>query len=207
VAGQHASVGFILTVVGLHEGNRTILNVTEYQLLEIIQLYEGYETKSTAEGSSRNITKYEAIILVYVVEYLQKHTGSKGGNIVIDGEKVPVRYILDQLDKRHIDVRRVTVVELYAIIQVYIQNKTTQPKPVPLGKQPTTAQITELEIIVAFLKTQGIEAKGTFRFEGYKISIKFILQSVKDNGKDIRNITYKELWNIILVYVQQTKQI
>jgi uncharacterized protein (DUF433 family) len=194
--GQRISVDFILTVIHLEGGD--INSLTAADLWEIIQLYEVYGKKLESESQNRNISKYEQVSLLYAITYLRSHQ-EVTGEIVIDGVKISVSYILNQLKIRGEDIRTVNIEQIHKIITAYI-SKYNPPKPVPLGKQPTKGQITELKTIIDFLKTQGTNATGSFTFSGYRISVQFILKYLAQNGRNVGNLTAEVLWRIIMLY-------
>jgi uncharacterized protein (DUF433 family) len=166
-------------------------------LWELIKMYEVYEKKLGNDPQNRNINKYEQVTLLYAITYLRNDDGLTG-QIVIDGVKIPVSYLLNQLKIRGQDIRTATIEQIYTIINDYI-SKYTPPEPVPLGKQPTEEQILELNAIIDFLKTQGTNATGSFIFSGYRKSVQFILRYLVQRRLRIDDLKYKELWSIMLL--------
>ncbi|PNF20213.1 hypothetical protein B7P43_G16190, partial [Cryptotermes secundus] len=199
--GHRISIDFILTAVNINGGN--IEKVKVKDLWEIIQLYEVYEKKLGGESQNRNVSRYEDVTLLYVTEHLRNHPGVTG-KIVIDGVEISVIYVLLQLKIRGEDIRTVTTEQIRRIVWAYVIRANRIPLiPIPLGKQPTQAQITELDIIIDFLKTQGSNATGSFVFNGYRVSIRFILRYLAQHGRNIKNLTAQELWRILHAYVNE----
>ncbi|PNF20212.1 hypothetical protein B7P43_G16190, partial [Cryptotermes secundus] len=200
--GHRISIDFILTAVNINGGN--IEKVKVKDLWEIIQLYEIYEKKLESEPQNRNISKDEQVTLLYAITYLRKHKDVTG-DIVIDGVKIPVTYVLNQLKKHGQDIRNVTIEQLYKIIDAYISKYI--PTPSPLGKQPTEEQKIELRAIIDFLKAQGSNAVGSFILSGHRISVRFILNYLAQHGLNVKNLTAQELWRIIHAYVNETDKL
>jgi uncharacterized protein (DUF433 family) len=203
-SGYRIPIDFILTAVYIRGGNIQKLTIDEFW--EIIEIYEAYEQNSTSVQSSQGISRNEVITLQYIITYLQTHEGSTTGEIVFHGEKISVTYILSQLRQYHIDIRYVTTEEIYRIINTNVSEVTTTATHEHLGKHPTRKQITEMKFIIEFLKTQGSESTGTFTIGGYRISIQFVLTYLNQKGTRIQNMTYEELWSIILIYVNNGTQ-
>jgi uncharacterized protein (DUF433 family) len=195
--GHRISVDFIETALLLRGEDASAPTLED--LWAALQLYEVYERKLETEPHGLNFSRHEAATLLYVATYLRSHP-DVAGEVVVDGVQVPVSYILGQLSIRGIDIRTLTLEQIRAIISAYI-SQHKPPEPAPLGKHPTAEETFELRVIAAFLKTQGPNATGSFAFRGYRIPTQFILTYLEQHGISISNLTYEQLWTIVLLYV------
>jgi uncharacterized protein (DUF433 family) len=189
------SIDFIMTVVLIQGAD--IYSLTMADLWELIKMYELYKKKLGGEPQSQNISKYEQVTLLYAITYLRNDDGITG-QIVIDGVKIPVSYILTQLKISGKDIRTVNIEQIHTITNAYI-SKYTPPTPVPLGKQPTEEQTFELHAITDLLKTQRSAAMGSFIFSGHRISVQSILSYLAQHRLWIDDLRPKELWSIMLL--------
>ncbi|XP_033610205.1 uncharacterized protein LOC111871589 [Cryptotermes secundus] len=190
------SIDFIMTVVHLQGIDIYSLEVSE--LWELMKMYELYEKKLGSETQNRNISKNEQVTLLYAITYL-RNDGGVTGQIVIDGVKIPVSYILNQLKIRGKDFHTVTIDQLYIPLRAYL-SKYTPPTRVPLGTQPTEEQTLELRALIDLMKTQRSPAVGSFIFSGYRTSVQFILSYMDQHGLSIDKLSSKELWSIMLLH-------
>jgi uncharacterized protein (DUF433 family) len=196
------SIDFIMTVVLIQGAD--IYSLTMADLWELIKMYEFYVKKLGGEPQSQNISKYEQVTLLYAITYLRYDDGITG-QIVIDGVKIPVSYILTQLKISGKDISTVNIEQIHTIISAYISTYTP-PTPVSLGKRPTEEQTFELKAITDLLKMQRSAAMGSFLFSGYRISVQFILSSLAQRRQWIDNLRPKELWNIMLLHESKQTQ-
>ncbi|PNF20240.1 hypothetical protein B7P43_G16189 [Cryptotermes secundus] len=190
------SIDFIMTVVHLQGAD--IYSLTVVDLWELMKMYEVYEKKLGSEPQNRNISKYEQVTLLYAITYLRNDAGFTG-QIVIDGVKIPVSYILKQLKIFGKDIRTATMEQIHIITSAYLK-KYTPPTRVPLGTQPTEEQTLELRALIDLLKTQRSPTVGSFIFSGYRTSVQFILSYMAQHGLSIDKLSIKELWSIMLLH-------
>ncbi|XP_023720566.1 uncharacterized protein LOC111871586 [Cryptotermes secundus] len=190
------SIDFIMTVVHLQGAD--IYSLTLSDLWQLIKMYEVYEKKLGSRAQNRNIKKYEQVTLLYAITYL-RNDGGVTGQIVIDGVKIQVSYILNQLKIRGKDFRTVNIEQIHGIIHAY-KWKWTPHKRVPLGTQPTEEQTLELRALIDLMKTQRSPAVGSFIFSGYRTSVQFILSYMDQHGLSIDKLSSKELWSIMLLH-------
>ncbi|XP_023720565.1 uncharacterized protein LOC111871585 [Cryptotermes secundus] len=190
------SIDFIMTVVHLQGIDIYSLEVSE--LWELMKMYELYEKKLGSETQNRNISKNEQVTLLYAITYLRNNIRITG-QIVIDGVKIPVSYLLNQLKIFGKDFRTATIEQLYITLSACLR-KYTPPTRVPLGTQPTEEQTLELTALIDFMKTQRSPAVGSFIFSGYRTSTQFILSYMDQHGLRIDRLSSKELWSIMLLH-------
>ncbi|XP_023720567.1 uncharacterized protein LOC111871587 [Cryptotermes secundus] len=189
------SIDFIMTVVHLQGAD--IYSLTLSDLWQLIKMHEVYEKKLGSETQNRNISKNEQVTLLYAITYL-RNNGGITGQIVIDGVKIPVSYLLNQLIFGK-DFHTVTMEQLYIITSAYLR-KYTAPTRVPLGTQPTEEQTLELRALIDLMKTQRSPAVGSFIFSGYRTSAQFILSYMDQHGLRMDRLSSKKLWSIMLLH-------
>jgi uncharacterized protein (DUF433 family) len=194
-------IDFIMTVVLLQGAD--IYSLTTEDLWELTKMYGFYEKKLESEPQSQNISKSQQVTLLYAITCLRNDDGLIG-QIVVEGVKIQVSYLLNQLKKLEEDIHTVNIEQIHKVISACI-SKYTPPTPVLLGNQPTEEQTLKLNSIIYLLKTQRSAAMGSFTFSGYRISVQFILSYLSQRGLTIEDLGSKELWRIMLLYESNEK--